>query len=337
MSKNEKLLIISPAFHGYCYSIADGFEQLGYETTVYRYDAFDDFTSKLRNKVLYELPSKVGFDGERAAEKDSTEKAIRMLQETNPDKLVVIKADILGTAFWEEVQKRKIPYILWLYDDLERHRYTLDFLKSMPIVVSYAHAETKKFLENEINAHYVPNGYDPKLSELPTKRNNEIVFVGSRYENREELMLSLKNAGIPVRAYGRQWSHHPFDRLRTWDLRRPDIPAERDITLAEAYRVQAGAAGAINVHIPQAGLAMRTFEVPGMGGIQLIDRPEVEEFYELDKEVLLYKNTEELIELCQRLTTDSTWSESIRTAAIKRSETEHTFYHRALKMDQIWA
>lgn len=333
---SEKLLIISPAFHGYCHSIADGFRGLGYEVTVHRYDAFDTVKDKVRNKALYELPSKLGFDGQKAAEKAATSKALEVIEQVKPDKLIVIKADTLGDNFWQAVADRKVPYLLWLYDDLKRHRYTTEFLRSLPAVVSYARSEAESFAAEGINAHFVANGYDPKLAAFPTTRVPEIVFVGSRYENRETILLALKDAGLSVRAYGRGWSHHPFDRLRTWELKRPNLPAERDIPLHEAYRVQAAATASLNVHGLQAGLAMRTFEVPGMNGLQLIDRPDVAEFYEIGKEVLLYQSTEELIELCQHIIADPRWSDSIRAAGLKRSQAEHTFFHRAQSMDALW-
>lgn len=333
---SEKLLIVSPAFHGYCHSIADGFRGLGYEVTVHRYDAFDTVKDKVRNKALYELPSKLGFDGQKAAEKAATSKALEVIEQVKPDKLIVIKADTLGDNFWQAVADRKVPYLLWLYDDLKRHRYTTEFLRSLPAVVSYARSEAESFAAEGINAHFVANGYDPKLAAFPTTRVPEIVFVGSRYENRETILLALKDAGLSVRAYGRGWSHHPFDRLRTWELKRPNLPAERDIPLHEAYRVQAAAAASLNVHGLQAGLAMRTFEVPGMNGLQLIDRPDVAEFYEIGKEVLLYQSTEELIELCQHIIADPRWSDSIRAAGLKRSQAEHTFFHRAQSMDALW-
>ncbi|ORC15449.1 MULTISPECIES: CgeB family protein [Rothia] len=333
----EKLLIISPAFHGYCYSIASGFKELGYEVTVHRYDAFDTVKDKIRNKALYELPSKVGFDGQKMAERAATVRALQVLKEVNPDRLIVIKADTLGDIFWQAVTDRKIPYILWLYDDLKRHRYTRGFLRQLPTVVSYARSEAEELAAAGINAHFVANGYDPALADFPNTRVPEIVFVGSRYKNRETMMLALADAGVPVRVYGRGWSHHPFDRMRTWEFKRPDLPAERDIPLADAYRVQAAAAGALNVHGLQAGLAMRTFEVPGMNGLQLIDRPDVEEFYDIGTEVLLYQSTGELIELCQRIIADPSWSNSIRAAGLARSQAEHTFFHRAQKMDTLWA
>lgn len=331
------LLIVSPAFHGYCYSIAAGFEQLGYRTRVHRYDAFDTVADKARNKLLFELPAKFGADSRERSEAHLTDKALQALRETRPDKLIVIKGDMLGQAFWDEVEAQKVPTILWLYDDLKRHRYTLDFLRERPTVLSYAASEARGLLDQGVNAHYVPNAYDPELAKEPVTRTDEIVFVGSRYENRTELLTYLHAHGVPVRAYGRQWSHHWWDRVRTWELARPDIPAERDIPLQEAYAVQAGAAAALNVHGLQAGLAMRTFEVPGMRGIQLIDRPDVEEFYEPGTEVLIYRTPEELLELSQRLIADPSWAEDIREAGQKRTLAEHTFAHRARKIDALWA
>ena len=48
-------------------------------------------------------------------------------------------------------------------------------------------------------------------------------------------------AGVPVRAYGRDWSGHPVDRLRTWAPAPAAVPRGRDLPRAEAYGVMAGA------------------------------------------------------------------------------------------------
>ena len=127
-----------------------------------------------------------------------------------------------------------------------------------------------------------------------------------------------------------------MDRLRTWELTRPDLPAERDIPLEEAYAVQAAAAGAINIHGLQAGHAMRTFEVPGMGGLQLVDRADVAEFYVPDEEVLVFEDADHLIELGRRVVADPAWGARIREAGRRRSHAEHTFAHRAAMAQGWW-
>lgn len=331
-----KLLLVTPTFHGYYRSIANALEQRGYIVTSHRYDAFDTVQSKVRNKLLHELPAKMGLEHLSKAEDWSTKRALEALKEVNPDFLIVIKGDTLGEDFWAEVDKRQLPRILWLYDDLKRHTYSIDFLKNIGPVLSYSKDEAVQLADQGVNASYLPNAFDPDLAAPPTQRRQEIVFVGARYANRQTLLEQLRDAGVPVRAYGRQWSHHVIDKLRTWETDRPQIPAERDIPLSEAYQVQAIAAAAINVHGLQAGLAMRTFEVPGMGGLQLVDRPDVDRFYDIGTEVLLFQSPEELIDLSRRALKDEKWAESIREAGRKRTLAEHTFVHRMNDLDRRW-
>ncbi|MDQ4488837.1 glycosyltransferase [Sinomonas sp. ASV486] len=331
-----RLLLVTPTFHGYHRGIARALEERGYEVVTHCYDAFATLGDKVRNKALFELPARIGIDSHRAAAAWATKRTLEVLREVNPDRIVVIKGDTLGPDFWDEVDRRELPRILWLYDDLHRHRYTHDFLREIGPVVSYARSEADSLVENGVNACWVPNGFDPDLASPPSTRTEEIVFVGSRYPNRVSLLERLHDAGLPVRAYGRQWSHHPLDRLRTWEIGRPGLRSERDIPLERAYTVQAEAAAAINVHGLQAGLAMRTFEVPGMGGLQLIDRPDVADFYEPGVETLVFGSPDELVELGRRALRDHVWAERIREAGRRRTLAEHTFAHRIERLDTLW-
>lgn len=332
----QRLLLITPTFHGYYKSIVRALEGVGYHVTAHRYDAFNKVQDKIRNKALFELPGKVGLDGIRRAEQWATARALKALEEARPHKVVVIKGDSLGAEFWAEVERLRLPRILWLYDDLARHRFKEDFLRSIGPVVSYSKNESAALVSRGVNATFLPNAFDPTLAEPPVRRTPEIVFVGSRYPNRVTLLEGLRDEGIPVRAYGRQWSKHAFDRLRTWEIRRPDLPSERDIPLSRAYVVQAEAAAAVNIHGLQAGLAMRTFEVPGMGGLQLIDRPDVAEFYEPGVEALVFESPDELRELATRALADRPWAERLRKAGRKRTLAEHTFAHRMPILEALW-
>ena len=333
----ERLFLVSPAFHGYHRSIAAAWAAQGFDVTVHCYDAYADLGMKLRNKLALELPQKAGLDRTAARVAWDTDRAVAALRAAAPDRVLVIKGDSLGDAFWDEVTGRTLPRMLWLYDDLSRHDYSMDFLRGIGPVLSYARSEAESLAAQGVDAHYMPNGFDPEMVLPAVPRTEELVFVGSRYPNRVELLRALASAGVPVRAYGRQWSHHPVDRLRTWELSRPDLPAERDIPLAEAYAVQAAAAGAINIHGLQAGHAMRTFEVPGMGGLQLVDRPDVAEFYVPGEEVLVFEDTEHLVELGRRIVAEPAWGDRIRAAGRRRSHAEHTFSHRARMAQEWWA
>lgn len=336
MKRGRRLLLVTPAFHGYHRSIARALEERGYDVATHSYDSFETVADKLHNKAVVELPSRFGLDSHARAASWATRRALAVLRATRPDRLIVIKGDTLGQDFWDEVTCRKLPRILWLYDDFARHRYAHGFLREIGPVVSYARSEADSLAQQGVNATFLPNAFDPDLAAPSSRRSGEIVFVGARYPNRVAMLHRLHKAGLPVRAYGRQWSHHPFDRLRTWEMARPSLPAERDIPLERAYEVQGEAAAAVNIHGRQAGLAMRSFEVPGMGGLQLVDRPDVAEFYEIGRETLVFEDEEHLVDLATRAYRDSVWSERIREAGRRRSLAEHTFAHRIARMDTLW-
>ena len=169
------------------------------------------------------------------------------------------------------------------------------------------------------------------------RHTNEIVFIGARYPRREELLTHLSARGVSLRAYGRDWSRHPLDRARTWQASRPDVPSARDINRLDGYALTAGAPAAINIHGDQDGFTMKTFEVPGVGGVQLIDRDDVSDFYEPGKEVAVFHDEAELLELCERAIRDDRWGDALRLAGRKRTLAEHTWAHRAAKVAELWA
>ena len=336
------LLLVSPAFHGYHRSIAAAFEERGYLVRTHCYDSHDSLGAKMRNKLLHELPARLRLPGPggadaSAARRRASEDMLRVLDEVRPDKVIVIKGDLLDDRVWDALHTRRIPTMLWLYDDLSRQPHSLEFLRRVGPVLSYSADETAMLAAEGVDAHFVPNGFDPRLAQPPAGRRGDVVFVGSWYPNREDLLLQVQAAGVPVRAWGRGWSHHPVDRLRTWRWARPDLPAERDIPLREAYRVQAEGLLAVNAQGVQAGLSMRTFEVPGMAGLQAVDREDVSRFYEVGTETLVYRDAADLVERAARARRDTALAERNRERGRRRTLAEHTFAHRAAQPEGYWS
>lgn len=333
----RKLLLVSPSFHGYWSSIADAFARRGYAVRTVRYDAYDTVAEKARLKATVELPERLPvLPARRAAEnRRLTDRVIARLREFRPDRVVVIKGDLLDERFWEELGA--VPRILWLYDDLHRHSYDEEFLRQVGPVISYARPETEMLRARGVDAHFVPDAFDPYRVQPTGHRTGEIVFIGSGYENRRALLTRLAEAGLPVHAWGRDFSRHPMDRLRTFSWSRPPLRASREVPLERAYQIHAEGAAAVAIHGLQAGHAMRTFEIPGMGGLQLIDREDVDQFYDVGTEVAVWRSPEELEELARRALADPAWGEGMREAGRRRTLAEHTFDHRIVEADALWA
>ncbi len=330
-----RVLLVSPGFHGYHAAIAAALGASGHHVTTHVYDAHGGLLGRGWHQLRHQLPSRLGAGSLRRLGREETARATEAVAHTRPEAVVVVKGDSLGDAFWSALHG--IPRITWLYDEVRRTRWTTDRLRDVGPIASYSAHDHDMFRTAGLDSRHLPLAYDHRLVPAPTRdRIPQVSFVGARYPAREAVLAALVQHDVCVRAYGRDWSAHPVDRLRTGRVRTPDVPSERDVTRAEAYDVMASSAATLNLHSNQDGFTMRTFEAAGVGGVQLIDRSDVSGLYDPGTEVLPWADTDELADLCHRASSDPSWAEAIRGAARARTLAHHTFDHRVAALEDAW-
>ncbi len=333
----RRVLLIGPTFHGYTAAIGDGLQSRGHEVHRWEYDSLDGLGAKIHHKVRHELPDLLGgAHGWRAQQSRTTDEAIRIVRQVRPDIVVAIKADPLLPDFWAAVGEVGALRHLWLYDEIRRMRHAPGTLDIVDRVATYSAQDARALNDAGYQPLHIPNAFDSRLPHGSTIPSDHVLFVGARYPNRAGLLEALVAAGVDVLAVGRGWSHHPYDRIRTWELRRPSVPNMRDVSRAQAYAMMAGAMANVNSHFDQDGFTMRTFEIPGVGGVQLIDRPDISDYYEPDHEVLIYGSADELLELCHRIASDRAWARTLGERAQRRTLAEHTLAHRVALLESQW-
>lgn len=333
----RRILLVAPAFHGYGDSIAGALRRAGHEVVVHPYDANRTAMAKVRTKLVHELPGRLGSArGHLARRRLLTDRAVDAVRTSHADVVLTIKGDGLGVAYWEAVDASGARQLLWLYDELARMDLDEQVLTSRPSIVSYSPHDVAALTARGLNASHLLDAFDHTIPFEPVV-TDEVVFIGARYPDRTRILEDLHARGIAVRAYGRDWSRHPVDRLRTWEVRRPDVPSARGIDRSTAYALTAGAVAAINSHTDQDGFTMRTYELPGTGSLQLIDRPDVATLYEPGREVLVFTGPDELAELCGRARADRAWARGIAEQGRVRTLAEHTFDHRVPLLESAWA
>ena len=330
-----RVLLVSPGFHGYHRAIADSLTDRGHHVSCLVYDDHGGMAGRTWHQVRHQLPHKIGVGAHRSLRREETRRAVGAVAATRPQAVVVVKGDTLEQAFWDSLAG--LPRITWLYDEVRRTRWNHATLAGIGPVATYSRLDAAGFSSAGLDSRHLPLAFDHRLAPIATRRRlPTVTFVGARYPSRERVLSGLRDRGIPVRAYGRDWSAHPVDRLRTWRLRVPSVPAERDLSRAEAYGVMAGSAATLNLHGHQDGFTMRTFEAAGVGAVQLIDRLDLDGLYEPGAEVLPWASEDELVDLCRRATDDPAGTERIRVAARVRTLAEHTFDHRAAVLEGAW-
>ncbi|MCL2542001.1 MAG: glycosyltransferase [Nocardioidaceae bacterium] len=329
-----RILQVSPGFHGYWRSIEQALRTRGHDVVTHVYDDRPSLPARLGHKLGHELPERLGASRHDAYVRATTARTLAALREHRPDAVLVVKGDVLGAAFWAELDR--IPHALWLYDEIRRTRHTTEELARLGPVATYSASDAAALAAAGADARHLPLAFDPGLATEPSRgRGDAVVFVGARYPSREALLTGLAQRGVAVTAYGRDWSRHWVDRLRSWELTRPEVPSGRDVSRAASYRLMADGVAALNVHGDQDGFTMRTFEACGVGAVQLIDRADVGELYEPGREVAVFDGLDELVGLCERASRDRVWAEGLREAARRRTLAEHTFDHRVAVLEEM--
>ncbi|MBM6399136.1 CgeB family protein [Phycicoccus sonneratiae] len=334
MTAPTRVLVLSPVFHGYWRSLERALAGLGHDVTTVTYDEHRGL-GRLAAKLGHDLPERLGgSDARRRAVLGA--RARTAVTAHDPDVLLVVKGDAFDDGFWELVEARRQRRVLWLYDELRRTGHTDASLAAAGPVASYSPLDVEALTARGLPAAHVPLAHDPDLPVGAPRPTDDVVFVGARYPAREALLTGLAAREVPVRAYGRDWSGHPVDRLRTWRMGTPGVPAGRDLPRPDAYAAMAGARATLNVHGDQDGVTMRTFEACGVGAVQLVDRADVGRYYDPGAEVAVFDGVDEAAELAGRAATDRPWAEGLRRAGRARTLAEHTFTHRARALEALW-
>lgn len=330
-----RVLLVSPSFHGYHASISAALAARGHVVSTHVYDDHGGAVGRTWHQVRHQLPHKIGAGSRRGLGREETARAAEAVAQTRPEAVVIVKGDTLAQQFWDAIDG--FPRVTWLYDEVRRTHYSSDTLAAIGPLATYSALDAADFTSQGWDARPLPLAFDHRLVPAPSSRRlPHISFIGARYPAREQVLTTMHEHGVSVRAYGRDWSSHPVDRLRTWRLGSPRVPAERDLTRAEAYDVMAASAATLNLHGDQDGFTMRTFESAGVAGLQLIDRDDVGQLYEPGSEVLVWSHVDELLDLCRRAISEPSWADGIRASARVRTLAEHTFDHRVAVLEDAW-
>ena len=332
----SRLLVIGPAFHGLWQGVEAAFREIGHDARSHLYDDHTSLGAKVRTKLRYELPQRLGHDSENAVRNELTRAAIDAITAHDPDVVVVIKGDVLGDELWDTLDARGRPTLLWLYDALAAMSYDRERLARPGAVVSFSRDDVATMRSWGIAADHAHLGFDSLLAAAGAAGPRRDRLRRRPLPGPRTAAARPGRPGLPVRAFGRQWSHHPWDRLRTWDPRRPAVPAGRDLDRATASARMRAARAAVNVHGKQDGFNLRVFEACGVGAVQLVDRDDVAELYEPDQEVAVYHSAEELVALCERAGSDHAWATRLREGGARRTAAEHTLVHRARFLESCW-
>lgn len=156
-------------------------------------------------------------------------------------------------------------------------------------------------------------------------------------------MQSLMSLGIPQEVLGKV----PVIGRSAYWAEAPMLPVNRSLKPfiyppvfgLEMFQVIHDSKITLNIHAdssPRFASNMRLFEITGTGTCMVTDWKEnLPELFEPDKEVVVYKTVDECVEKVRWLLEHPKEREEIASAGQRRTLKEHTYMHRAVRLDEI--
>jgi len=254
---------------------------------------FDHYEKNLLNKVAF----KAGFS--RIYHKINQEFK-NIVEEFGPDIIWVFKGMELFPASLQWARDKKIRLANYNTDNPflfsgsgSGNKNVADSLPLYDLHLTYDRDIRKRFAEQYgIRCELLPFGFEEsetlyrKLLELPEKRS--LCFVGSPDKERIEFLEAVA-AEIPLTIYGPEWRDSiKSDNVTIYD----SVYGEDFWKILRQYRVQLNYMRPHNLNSHN----MRSFEVPGIGGIMLAPATtDHKEYFEAGQEIFLYSDVRECI------------------------------------------
>ena len=181
----------------------------------------------------------------------------------------------------------------------------------------------------------IPAVHDEFLN-IPYQR--DVSFIGQKHPYRSWFVNQLRKQGWKVDCYGFGWEN---GLLSLEDMQKVFCSSRINLNLSNStewdirYLMSHPKALAYALKSPKnmSQIKARNFEINLMGGFQLTDYvPTLEDYLEIGKEVVCFRNVGEAIQLTEFYLSQDELREQIRKTAWERARDRHTYYHRLKKV-----
>lgn len=198
------------------------------------------------------------------------------------------------------------------------HLYDLHFTYNFEILDRLKALGTQAIL--------LPFGYDGSISFWETvTEKNKLCFIGYADEERTAIINHIASQGIQIDVYGPKWkTKHLSKNITVHDA----VYGHAFHQVLRQYRIQ------LNLLRPHNGQAhnMRSFEIPGAGGIQLCKRTlDHQKYFKENENIFMFGSIKESVEKAKYLLLLSNQdANKIRQSAFNHCVNQHySYFYRA--------
>lgn len=279
---------------------------------------------------------------QKLSRKKLNQELLSLSEKEKPDLLFcVLFTDEIKKETIKKISQSRTTTFNWFCDDNWRYDIFSKFYAPCFNYVSTTYKEPFKKYNNAIKTQWAANN----LVYKPVKSSNEynITFVGKAHSNRKKIINYLIANGLTVDCYGEGW---PNGRVSQEKMLEIFSNSKINLSFAESsfnfnkrflakklfYRRLDGShhwQKHINFKKPSQQIKARNFEIPACGGFLLAQYvPGLEEYFKLNKEIVAFKDKEDLAKEIKYYLYKNKEREAIARAGYERTLREHTYQKR---------
>jgi hypothetical protein len=270
------------------------------------------------------------------------------IEHYKPDVLLNMQTGLISTTFLQEMKGHLRLLIGWGNPGVLTYEYyRIPYKQGLPqdwsvydLILAPQEGMVDYFRGLGIKGELLRHAFEPRLlpminvgSEKPMPVSFVGLLRGGGYKERRKLLETL--------------CARMDNDIFIWASSLNGIPPESSIRKRhqghawgqDLYRISANSKVALNCHSEleeQFAGNKRLFDVTGLGTLLITDRAkDLHKIFELDKEVVTYRNIEECVELMQYYLEHDNEREVIAHAGQQRTLREHTYCHRMQELVDI--
>jgi len=316
------LYIGNNSSHSTSYHRAMALKRLGH-----RVDLIDPETL-LRSSLMHKLHFRTGY---KLLQRQVANFLKQQINAVNPDLIWVNGGELLGKKSLHVLKTLRAPIVLYNNDDptgtrdgrrFDSLRKALPYYDLCIVRLEKDEGELLHYGARQVLRVYM--SYDEEAhkpfdrpSEIPVQFTSDVAFIGTwmRHEKRDEFLLKLIRAGIPVSIWGARWPKSPHWNALKAHYRGAALSGRDYVAAIQGAKICIGmlSQGNRDLH------TRRSVETTYTGGLLCAKRTTIHlDMYTENQEAVFWDNADECIDVCKRLLADNEQRENIRKAGYKK-------------------
>jgi len=251
------------------------------------------------------------------------------IKKVNQEIIDIVKSKHPKYVFWpstmyeirentfQEIRKEGVIVIGWFFDDEVRFdNYSKWWVPYLDYILTTDKRAVEKYKKLGSNVFYLLIFSNPdnfRRSDLP--KIYDVSFVGTNIANRQEIIDTLSDKGVPVSTFGSGW---PSGYVSLNDMVGIYNQSKISLSFMQSYGTNTR---------PQ--MKGKIFDICMCGSFLLCEYiPGIEEYYEIGKEIECFNNIKEAEDKIKYYLKHKDEREVIANAGWKRANSEHTNFVR---------